>query len=53
LKRTLPIFDQSVIATIGVSKKGNTMLLYRTIAPTKFTVYPMDKRKEKEKKIEK
>lgn len=36
----------------GTNKKGSTILLYRTIAPRKLTVNPMDSRKENEKKIQ-
>jgi hypothetical protein len=33
----------------GTNNKGRIMLRYRTIAPKKFTVKPIDKRKENEK----
>jgi len=36
----------------GTNKKGSTILLYRTIAPRKFTVKPIDNKKENEKKIQ-
>ena len=36
----------------GTNKKGSTILLYRTIAPRKFTVKPIDSKKENEKKIQ-
>ena len=36
----------------GTNKKGSTILLYRTIAPRKLTVKPMDSKKENEKKIQ-
>ena len=36
----------------GTNKKGRIMLLYRTIAPRKFTVNPMESKNENEKKIQ-
>ena len=36
----------------GTNKKGRIMLLYRTIAPRKFTVKPIDSKKVNEKKIQ-
>ena len=36
----------------GTNKKGRIMLLYRTIAPRKFTVKPMESKNENEKKIQ-
>jgi hypothetical protein len=37
---------------IGTSKKGRIILLYRTIAPRKFTVKPINSKKENEKHIQ-
>src|SRR6187455_3505557 len=36
----------------GTNKKGSTILLYRTIAPRKFTVKPIESKNENEKKIQ-
>ena len=36
----------------GTNKNGSTILLYRTIAPRKLTVKPIDSKKENEKKIQ-
>ena len=36
----------------GTNKKGRMILLYRTIAPRKFTVNPIDNKKENEKKTQ-
>src|SRR6186713_1246796 len=36
----------------GTNKNGRTILLYRTIAPRKFTVKPMESKNENEKKIQ-
>jgi len=36
----------------GTSKNGRMILRYRTIAPKKFTVNPIDNKKENEKKIQ-
>ena len=36
----------------GTNKKGSMTLLYRTIAPRKLTVKPIDNKKEKEKNIQ-
>ena len=36
----------------GTNKKGSIILLYRTIAPRKFTVKPIESRNENEKKIQ-
>lgn len=47
------IFFQSIEAIIGITKKGRTMLRYRTTAPKKFTVYPIVNKVEKEKKMQK
>ena len=36
----------------GTNSNGRTMLRYRTMAPKKFTVNPIDKRNENEKNIQ-
>ena len=36
----------------GTNKKGRIILLYRTIAPRKFTVKPIESKNENEKKIQ-
>src|SRR6188474_2659174 len=36
----------------GTNKKGSTILLYRNIAPRKFTVNPIESKNENEKKIQ-
>lgn len=50
---TFPNRFQSIWDTIGTMRSGMTILLYRTIAPRKFTVYPIVNNMEKEKKIQK
>ena len=36
----------------GTNKKGRIILLYRTIAPRKFTVNPIESKKENEKRTQ-
>ena len=52
LKSIAFILSQLIRLITGTIKKGRTILLYRTIAPRKFTVKPMDNKREKEKKIQ-
>jgi hypothetical protein len=46
------ILSQLMRLITGTNKNGRTMLLYRTIAPRKLTVNPIDSKKENEKKTQ-
>lgn len=46
------ILSQWIRLITGTNKNGRTILLYRTIAPRKFTVKPIVNKKENEKKMQ-
>lgn len=46
------ILSQFIKHTTGTNKKGRTILLYRTIAPKKLTVKPIESKNENEKKMQ-
>ena len=46
------ILSQLIRLITGTNKKGRIILLYRTIAPRKFTVKPKESKNENEKKIQ-
>jgi len=52
LNRMEYILSQLMRLITGTNKKGRIILLYRTIAPRKFTVKPIESKNENEKKIQ-